>query len=48
VLLLAGTLLAVWLATPGIERLRLIMRAKLGDLLERARLQSQPANIAIK
>jgi peptidoglycan/LPS O-acetylase OafA/YrhL len=48
VLLLTGTLLAVWLATPGIERLRLIMRAKLGDLLDRALLHSQPANIAIK
>jgi peptidoglycan/LPS O-acetylase OafA/YrhL len=47
-LLIAGTLLVVWLATPGIERLRMIMRAKLGDLLEWAHMHRQPANIAIK
>jgi len=42
-MLIAGTLLVVWLATPAIEKLRLILRARLSALLARLRLGRQAA-----
>ncbi|MDB5760522.1 MAG: putative acyltransferase [Burkholderia sp.] len=43
IMLIAGTLLVVWLATPAIEKLRLIMRSKLNGLLARVRQNRQAA-----
>lgn len=44
IVLIAGTLLVVGLATPAIEKLRWIMRASLAGWLERARLHRQLAH----
>lgn len=41
VVLLAGTLLVVWVATPAIERLRLIMRASLSNWMDQASLSER-------
>jgi peptidoglycan/LPS O-acetylase OafA/YrhL len=46
ILLIAGTLLVVWLATPPIEKLRLRMRTRLGGFLAQLRLNRQQADAA--
>ena len=46
ILLIAGTLLVVWLATPVIEKLRVVMRTRLAGLLAQVRLNRQQADIA--
>lgn len=43
VILIAGTLLVVWLATPLIEKLRLVIRARLHRLFAQMRLRRQLA-----
>jgi peptidoglycan/LPS O-acetylase OafA/YrhL len=43
VVLVGGTLLVDWLATPAIENLRLLMRARLGRFLARLGLNRQPS-----